>query len=666
MTRRAILGARYDASLARQVFAMLDALERDLVAQIAVSDVQGAGLTARRARLDRLLRITREQIRDTYRRIELLSDNDLTALATLEAGATRDILGKAFVDLGAALGVGLPTDATMAALTEDKLVMGAPLKDWWAGQNAQLSKDFAAQMRIGVMAGERVDDLARRVAGGMHDGLPVRGIMPTSKTWARTLVRTSVASVQNEARAAVYRANTDVVSELVHISRLDSRTTPICIARAGLTWDAQTLKPTGGHRIPFENPPLHLNCLPGHSLVSPGGAISGASKRWIDGDLIVVRTAAGRELAATPNHPILTERGWIGAARLKKGDHVICIGRAQGALGRIGYDEDVKASIQEVAETTLRASAMCAVPVPVAAPDFHGDGAESEIAVVATKRGLLLERQPAFRQPLSEEEFRLRDGEQSTLTRDGPAALLGAGHGASAGGGMSLREHLLALLGGGGGPTGAHLIGHSLSILGASPTDRGRGFGRARSAGPADDLEHSAFADTEARSDLMKREAVTVGADDFVRRCLARAGLVQRHSTPPQKCADGSWADAALFRELLRRRSGEVARDEIVSVRRVPFSGHVFNLETQTGWFAAEGIITHNCRSVIGVHVIGGQMRVDQDGQAWLSRLDAEAQNDVLGPGRAELFRDGKIQVGDLIDQSNRPLTLAELRGLNS
>jgi hypothetical protein len=36
----------------------------------------------------------------------------------------------------------------------------------------------------------------------------------------------------------------------------------------------------------------------------------------------------------------------------------------------------------------------------------------------------------------------------------------------------------------------------------------------------------------------------------------------------------------------------------VVSVNRLPFSGHVFNLETACGWYAVSGIIAHNCRCV--------------------------------------------------------------------
>lgn len=45
----------------------------------------------------------------------------------------------------------------------------------------------------------------------------------------------------------------------------------------------------------------------------------------------------------------------------------------------------------------------------------------------------------------------------------------------------------------------------------------------------------------------------------------------------------------------------------------------------------------------------------------WLNSKTVAEQNKMLGPGRADLFRSGKISVNDLISQRGRPLTLAEL-----
>jgi hypothetical protein len=36
----------------------------------------------------------------------------------------------------------------------------------------------------------------------------------------------------------------------------------------------------------------------------------------------------------------------------------------------------------------------------------------------------------------------------------------------------------------------------------------------------------------------------------------------------------------------------------IVEKSRRVFVGHVYNLETDAGWYIADGVVTHNCRCV--------------------------------------------------------------------
>jgi len=52
-------------------------------------------------------------------------------------------------------------------------------------------------------------------------------------------------------------------------------------------------------------------------------------------------------------------------------------------------------------------------------------------------------------------------------------------------------------------------------------------------------------------------------------------------------------------RESLNRflgaHAGEISLDRITKLRVRDFAGHVYNLQTKTGWYLANGIVTHNC-----------------------------------------------------------------------
>lgn len=57
-----------------------------------------------------------------------------------------------------------------------------------------------------------------------------------------------------------------------------------------------------------------------------------------------------------------------------------------------------------------------------------------------------------------------------------------------------------------------------------------------------------------------------------------------------------------------------------------------------------------------------GQVAADLSFEGWLERQSASRQNEVLGRGRADLWREGRITFRDLLDQNGRELSLDELR----
>lgn len=284
LSRRAVLGSRYDAGLARDVIRLLTSLESDLAGQIAQMDITGvARASAQRQRLQKLLDQAREVIRDTYRRVRVMTERSYDELWEIEADATRAAMNGSFRSAGIRLDAALPTDSYMAALAEENLVLGQPATDFWARQEQSLRGAFRGQMEIGLQSGETVDQLIRRLRGGMRNGARVPGIMDTSRANAAALVRTSAASVGNEARLAVFDNNLDVIDEYVHLSKLDTRTSPTCVGRAGKRWTARDRQPIG-HSFPFQTPPLHFNCRSVIVVRVVGGALPTEQngQQWFD------------------------------------------------------------------------------------------------------------------------------------------------------------------------------------------------------------------------------------------------------------------------------------------------------------------------------------------------------------------------------------------------
>lgn len=298
----------------------------------------------------------------------------------------------------------------------------------------------------------------------------------------------------------------------------------------GLTYGAKSY-----NTEPIPYPPRHPNCLPFGTTVTPGSRVTGASARVYDGQMVSIETLSGNQLSGTPNHPVLTRRGWVALGLLKPGDEVVSRLGGEGVIRRDDDREHVPALIGEVAQATLRALKVAAREVPVSAVDFHGDGGGSEVAVVATDRLL----HDGVNAPLCEQhrEALFERTAESRFSLSSESSSL-----------KPLFRLLSAAAGG-------------VSSLGPGEPLLGRGVRHALQHG----LAHAA-----------PRDAAFAEA--------ARN--------------DGS-GDTEAIRDAELALAGEVAFDEVIDVEVVSFHGEVYNLETVGGWYTANGIVTHNCRCTV-------------------------------------------------------------------
>lgn len=270
LVRHNISLLRYDAKVRRQIVGQLRRLQNNLVAQL--SDVSFAN-AAQKARLQSLLTQTDKLIKNAYKGINTHMLGEMADLAAVESGFAAKSLNNLFkVDI---LSAGL-TPAALRTLAKDSNILGAPAKEWWGRQSANMRKRFADEMRQGFLLGESTGDLVRRVRGtatgarttveiaGKARSVPVfdGGIMNVSTREAEALVRTSVQSVANEARLATYNANTDVIKSVQAQVTLDNRTSQTCQSYGARPdeWTLPDYEPVGGSNHFIGPPPWHWNC----------------------------------------------------------------------------------------------------------------------------------------------------------------------------------------------------------------------------------------------------------------------------------------------------------------------------------------------------------------------------------------------------------------------
>lgn len=343
-----------------------------------------------------------------------------------------------------------------------------------------------------------------------------------------------------------------------------------------------------------EDPPLPGdNCVIGETLVAVPGARM-AWRRWHEGPVVRLSTAGSSTygiLTCTPNHPILTRRGWVAAGLLEIGDEVV-----RGALGekaRLVHPDvhNVPAAAQEMYNAL--ADRFTAERMPVSDVDFHGDAAfgKGEVDVVRPDR-------------------QLRDDTGSSLTQPGREELLaGPDHGAV---GLTAGGHLAGRLAGAGSPS--RLVGGGRKALPSRRPEalhpQASGFARgANDAQVAEAGQDHALGHAHGRSDTGGTLACEVADAQLVRsasreirdgRGLASAvgvnDAADAHARSKQPVADHPTIDPQFLRQCKLGYARDVALDEIVDIQVEAFAGHVYNFETDTGWYISNGIVTHNCR----------------------------------------------------------------------
>jgi hypothetical protein len=122
----------------------------------------------------------------------------------------------------------------------------------------------------------------------------------------------------------------------------------------------------------------------------------------------------------------------------------------------------------------------------------------------------------------------------------------------------------------------------------------------------------------------------------------------------------GTDANTCEPADFLKGLSGGVELHEISVTGRVDFSGHVYNLQTDNGWYEANGYIVHNCLCYITQDVVDENTFLDSllNGQYdnYLAQQNIDRPEPV-GPRKAAPFKKAAEPVKKLPRSSSRRQT---------
>lgn len=296
-----------------------------------------------------------------------------------------------------------------------------------------------------------------------------------------------------------------------------------------------------------------INCFPGDVLIAPAGTKRVVARHY-SGKLAQLALANGVNLPVTPNHPVLTQRGWVAAGDVVEGDKLLYSEGLNGHASTHPQVGDGLANAQSLADFAKFAGH---IDRPVAAAvNFHGERPDHQVEVVTPPRELRDHWQSTGAQLFGQFGFTHADvlpGALLFLCMSSEAFVRPTAPGYRVMGWLSqclARESIHA----------AHAYGIGLGNAASNKTQIVQAA-----------IDHAA---SHAEFGGNGGDGVPLGVQ------LAHALMVLRAS-----------ASVPLAHKF--------APVEVRGVGNIWHSGPVFNFETDTGLIASNGVLSHNCRCAV-------------------------------------------------------------------
>lgn len=125
-----------------------------------------------------------------------------------------------------------------------------------------------------------------------------------------------------------------------------------------------------------------INCFPGDSKVNYFFGVNRAYRHFYCGKSTEIITDNGSILKSTPNHPVLTQRGWVAAHLVKRGDYVVDVGE-NGISTLESNAEKIEIPISDIF-SALSLIGLVESTAPRVG-DLHGDVTDKKIDIVSAK-----------------------------------------------------------------------------------------------------------------------------------------------------------------------------------------------------------------------------------------------------------------------------------------
>lgn len=330
------------------------------------------------------------------------------------------------------------------------------------------------------------------------------------------------------------------------------------------------------------------NCVIGETLVS-SPAIRAAYRRQYSGEIIIIHTARGKKLSVTPNHPILTDHGWVAAKFLRHGDNVISRSNSYVSFRASPNINQSEARIENVFES-LCVSGMV-FRFPASAGHFHGEISDSEVNIVFPNSLLRDGIDTLIEKKSIKIGFSLSSSFSQSLIGEGAFTQTGVGL-------LHSPNSIMGFF----GKCKAIFSRHSLKSFG----NRIRTTFSKWYSELCEIFSYRAFRYASLGGDFIFPHTGIVHSKKIIGTNTITPldirfpiGSVDVNTQSNQSVLNSLSGTSESIRDFISGYAGIVETDQIVFIERESAQSsfiHVYNLETEGGWYYANDIITHNCR----------------------------------------------------------------------
>lgn len=316
-------------------------------------------------------------------------------------------------------------------------------------------------------------------------------------------------------------------------------------------------------------------CFVGETPIYTPSPIRKAYKRWYEGSVLRVVTA-NSDFTVTPNHPILTlGRGWLPAKSLRNGDYLVNARRNEEIGPADPYHYDME-PIAQVFESLL--SAVPSVRSSGSGYEFHGDGSANEdVDVVTPHRTLESSGEPSVLNLFEEPPFSVTYPSRVRLVCGGPSKASSSERRALQSSGPLTSLHRRDI---------KPLLNANTCLVQTK----------------VDDIA----IDSVLFSDELDRFTPFVTSSDVVNRKVYSSlskvpstalSLLAQDPRLPKTIRNSGIGHSVISAQRHSGLAGLVSFDDVRNIERNRWSGHVYNLETDGGWYCAgtSHTIVHNC-----------------------------------------------------------------------